>query len=107
MVIHDCRNPTNQIKFAIDMALTTIQNVDKKTRDLEGILLQMTDSVLTDFKNLVLDLIQENKELQNQVHELQTVIKESPIFNESEKLMKRIKQLETENKALKEEISNC
>lgn len=37
MVIHDLRNPTSQIKFAIDQALSSVDRVDLKTEKLEAI----------------------------------------------------------------------
>ena len=107
MVIHDCRNPTNQIKFAIDMAFTTIKEVESKTRNLEGMLLQTTDNLLTDFKQLATEVIEENKSLQKNLVELESIVNENPLFNSRCMIMKRILELEKENEVLKKEVSNC
>lgn len=90
MVIHDCRNPTNHIKFAIDMALTAFKDVEKKTMELEGMLLEMTNSVFIDLKQVLTELIEENKDLQTRLAELQAFINDNPMFNQKTQLLKRI-----------------
>lgn len=105
MVIHDCRNPTNQIKFAIDMALTTIRKVEAKTFNLEGMVLQLTDSMLKDFKEIVAELILENKNLKTKLIRMQALILENEVKNSL--LERRIYELEKENRILKNEVSKC
>jgi hypothetical protein len=52
MVIHDLRNPANQIKFAVDQALDSVDKVDQKTQKLESIYISYTNQLKGAYRNL-------------------------------------------------------
>lgn len=63
MVIHDLRNPTSQIKFAIDQALSSVDRVDLKTEKLEAIYISYINQLKESYKEL-------QNELQDRIRQL-------------------------------------
>jgi signal transduction histidine kinase len=59
MVIHDLRNPTNQIKFAIDLALTSIKEATIKTDKLESYWMKLMDQYEDAMHSVFVDLVNE------------------------------------------------
>lgn len=53
MVIHDMKNPTNQIKFAIDQALLSIDKIDKKTQNLENTYSKYLNRLKDSYKSII------------------------------------------------------
>lgn len=62
MVIHDLRNPTNQIKFSIDQALQIVDRVHYKSQKLESIYINYINQMKDSYKELQTKLVLLTKE---------------------------------------------
>lgn len=69
MVIHDLRNPSNQIKFAIDQALITVEKIQKKTQKLESVYINYINQVKDQYHQLQNKLVTQIKKAKTQVIE--------------------------------------
>ena len=69
MVIHDIRNPTNQIKFAIDQTLGSVEKALAKTEKLENVYMSYITQMRDSYKELQVQLMEQVKELREKKDE--------------------------------------
>ena len=83
MVIHDLRNPTNQIKFAIEQALGQVEKVIKKSESLENLSITYLTSMKDRYKELQHRLVEKLNALKHENDELKAKLIEMtkvPVF---------------------------